>query len=188
MKRFLLAACCALLALPAWAQTRPIGIPTIGRPLGKPPPGSCGARPAECQIHVQVFDFGRGQMSPSAPAINGHNTVSVTCVRSRDAENFDVDVQFVLKALPGEPNRFMRDSQLAYLRYYLYVDAARTRYWGDGYNGTQAFPGALFLDNRNKVGTLVFPVYGKVEGGQAALPGQWLGAVVTRLEYDTSCR
>ena len=143
---------------------------------------------AVCQINTQVFDFGRGQMSPNNPPINGHNTISVTCTRAVDAEGLEVQVDFYLSALPVEPNRFMRDRQLEYLRYYLYVDAARTRYWGDGYNGTQAFPGALFLDNRNKVGTLVFPVYGKVEGGQAALPGQWLGAVVTRLEYDTSCR
>ncbi len=83
----------------------------------------------------------------------------------------------------------MRDSNLLYLRYFMYVDPARTRYWGDGSQGTFVFEGSLFLDNRNRVGTLAFPVYGKVDAGQLALPGQWLGATVTRLEYRiTACR
>jgi spore coat protein U-like protein len=137
---------------------------------------------------VQVFDFGRGQMSPNAPAINGQNTVSVTCSRSRNANDRHVRVQFVLKAIPPEPTRNMRDNRLAYLTYSLYVDAARRRYWGDGYNGTTVFDGTLRLDNRNEVDTRVFQIYGQVDGGQTALPGQWLGAVVTRLEYETDCR
>lgn len=141
-----------------------------------------------CQINSQVFDFGRGQMSPIAPAINGHNTVSVTCTRGRDVEGLDVQVDFYLNALPIEPNRFMRDRNLEYLRYHMYVDAGRTRTWGDGNAGTSNFPGTLHLDNRNPVGTLAFPVYGTVDGQQTQTPnGQWLGAVVMRLEYQVSC-
>ena len=83
----------------------------------------------------------------------------------------------------------MRDRQLEYLRYFMYVDSARTRYWGDGSSGTFNFPGTLFLDDRNTVGTVAFPIDGRVEGGQTQTPpGQWLGAVVTRLEYQVTCR
>jgi spore coat protein U-like protein len=188
MKRFVLAAGCALLQCSAWAQLPPQPQPQLrGDRLKPPASGNCGnVQGAACQINTQVFDFGRGQMAPSAPAINGHNTISVVCTKGEGVS--DVQVDFYLSALPVEPNRFMRDRQLAYLRYYLYVDAARTRYWGDGSAGTFNFPGTLFLDDRNRVGTLAFPVYGKVEGGQVALPGQWLGAVVTRLEYQVTCR
>jgi spore coat protein U-like protein len=175
MTRFVLAACCALLPPAAWAQQR-----------AKPP--ACPARPADCQINVQLFDFGRGQMSPTAPAINGFNTISVTCTRAQ-RDGLVVDVNYNLQAVPAEPNRFMRDSNLAYLRYLMYVDPARTRYWGDGISyGTFTFQGALFLDDRNRVGTFVHQVYGKVDAGQVALPGQWLGLVATRLEYRTDCR
>jgi spore coat protein U-like protein len=140
-----------------------------------------------CQINAQVFDFGRGQMSSAAPAINGNNTLSVTCRRTEGAA--DVQVDFHLRALPAEPNRFMRDSTLQYLRYYLFVDAARTRPWGDGVGATFTFDGTVFLDNRNPVGTLAFPVYGQVPGGQVQTPpGQWLGAVVTSLDYQVTCR
>jgi spore coat protein U-like protein len=82
----------------------------------------------------------------------------------------------------------MRDSNLQYLRYFMYVDAARTRYWGDGIGyGTFTFQGTLFLDDRNRVGTLAHVIYGRVDGGQLALPGQWLGLLVTKLEYRSIC-
>ena len=128
-------------------------------------------------------------MSAESPAINGHNTISVTCTRSPDLEGIDVQVDFYLRAFPAEPNRSMRDRNLLYLHYSMYVDAARTRYWGDGSShGTSAFQSTINLDNRNRVGTLAFPVYGKVGGGQQlAPPGQWLGAVVTQLEYQVTC-
>jgi spore coat protein U-like protein len=138
----------------------------------------------DCQINAQTFDFGRGQMSPSAPAINGFNTVSVTCTRSPDANGLSVDIAYELSAIPGEPARYMRDNQLEYLRYFMYVDPTRTRYWGDGTAGTFTFQAGLFLDDRNRVGTIVHQVYGRVDAGQSqARPGQWLGLTAMRLEY-----
>ena len=126
-------------------------------------------------------------MNSTAPPVYSNATISVTCTR-HPQDRLSVDVPFELKALPPEPNRFMRDPALAYLRYFMYVDAARTRYWGDGTQGTFTFTGTCLLDERNRVCTLVFPLYGKVEGGQLALPGQWIGSVVSRLEYSfTAC-
>jgi len=175
MTRFVLAACCALFPLSAGAQQRA-------------KPAACPARPADCQINVQVFDFGRGQMTSTSPPINGHGTVSVTCTRVQQANGLNVDVTYELKAIPAEPARQMRDSHLAYLRYSMYVDPARTRYWGDGISyGTFAFQGVLLLDDRNRVGTLVHQIYGKVDAGQLALPGQWLGLVVVTLDYSLNC-
>jgi spore coat protein U-like protein len=184
MTRFVPALCCALLAASASAQQR---VQPLRGDRAKPP-SSCPANPATCQINAQTFDFGRGQMSQSAPAINGYNTVSVSCIRGENTADSEVQIDFHLGAVPAEPVRYMRDSQLEYLRYFMYVDAARLRYWGDGTGSTFTFDGTLTLDNRNPVGTLVFPVYGKVDAGQTALPGQWLGAVVTRLQYQVTCR
>jgi len=61
-----------------------------------------------------------------------------------------------------------------------------TRYWGDGESyGTATFQGTLLLNDRNRVGTLVHQIYGRVDGGQQpAPPGQWLGLVAVRLEYN----
>ena len=187
MTRFLLAACCVLVHLSASAQFFP-RLP--GRI--KPPGGttSCGNRQgAVCQINAQVFDFGRGQMSPNAPAINAENTISVTCTRSPELESVDVQVDYYLRARPAEPSHHMRDSHLLYLRYYMFVEPTRTRHWGSGDNGaTFAFSGTLFLDNRNRVGTLAHRIYGQVDGGQPqSPPGQWLGLLQAHMEYQVSC-
>jgi spore coat protein U-like protein len=180
MTRFVLAACCALMALTASAQF-------VQSPRAKPP-ANCPARPAECQINAQVFDFGRGQMTSTAPPINGTNTVSVTCTRANQ-NGLRVTVEYNLQAIPPAPARQMRDNNLRYLRYDLFVDPARARYWGDGVShGTFTFQGQLSLDDRNRVGTLAHLVYGRVEGAQTLTPpGQWLGLVVTRLEYTAVC-
>jgi spore coat protein U-like protein len=183
MTRFVLAACCALLPLSAWAQ-----FVRQPRAPSKPPALDCPVQPAECQINAQTFDFGRGQMTPTSPAVNGTNTISVTCTRApRDGLN--VQVTYNLKAVPAAPARQMRDNNLLFLGYDMYVDAARTRYWGDGYTyGTFTFQGVLTLDDRNRVGTLAHVVYGQVPGAQSPTPpGQWLGLVGLQLEYNAVC-
>ena len=183
MMPFVLAACCALLSLPALAQfVRSPRAPGPSLP-------DCPARPAECQINMQVFDFGRGQATSTSPPINGTNTVSVTCTRAA-RDGLTVEVNYNLQAIPPAPARQMRDNNLLFLAYDMYVDPARTRYWGDGVSfGTFTFQGTLVLDDRNRVGSLAHVVYGKVHGAQQQLtpPGQWLGLVVGRLEYQAIC-
>ena len=175
MTRFIAAACCALLPLSAWAQQRA-------------KPGACTVRAADCQINVQAFNFGRGQMSANHGPINGHNTVSVTCIRTAGSGQ-RVDVRYDLLVLPAEPNRQMRDRDLGFLRYFLFVDPARTRYWGDGTSyGTFTFKGELSLDDQNRAATIVHQIYGQVDGAQIARPGQWLGLSPIRLEYSLSCQ
>jgi spore coat protein U-like protein len=137
---------------------------------------------------MQTFDFGRGPMTTTSPPINGTNTLSVTCTRA-DVSNLNVTVEYNLQAIPPEPARQMRDNALNYLRYYMFIDPARTKYWGDGTSfGTFTFQGILFLDDRNRVGTLAHVVYGKIDGAQQFTPpGQWLGMVPGRLEYTAVC-
>ena len=184
MTRFVLAVCCALLALPAWTQIVPL---PRAKPLAGP---ACPLQPGECQINASTFDFGRGQMSTEAPPINGFGTISVTCTRTAlaEKEGIDVQIQYLLKAVPAAPSRQMRDNELRFLRYDMFLDPARTRYWGDGLtNGTFAIQGALFLDDRNRIGTLVHQLYGQVDGAQVGVPGQWLGLVGVALQYNAFC-
>jgi len=189
MTRFLLAACCALFALTASAQDRDRDrILERLKARAKPPAGSeCPLQPAECQINMPVFNFGRGVMNVNAPPILGNSTVSVTCTRAH-RDHLNVTVDFLLSAIPPDPARQMRDSSLLFLAYDMFLDPARTRYWGDGSQGTFPLVGRLFLDDRNRVGTLFYVIYGKVHGGQTqSPPGQWLGAVLGRLDYRAFC-
>jgi spore coat protein U-like protein len=182
MTRFAVAMCCALVSFSALPQF-------VRSPRAQGPSlPDCPARPAECQINAQTFDFGRGQMTPASPSINGTNTISVTCTRAvRDGLRVTVD--YNLKAVPAEPARQMRDTNLLFLTYEMFVDPARTRYWGDGFTyGTFTFQGTVFLDDRNRVGSLAHVVYGKVPGAQSPTPpGQWLGLVGLQLEYTAVC-
>lgn len=108
-------------------------------------------------------------------------------------DNLAVQVQYALKAIPPDPARQMRNrvggGSLSYLAYAMYVDPARTRYWGNGEtDGTFAFTGELNLDDRNRIGSLAHLVYGQIPSGQGAvLPDQWLGLVGLRLEYTALC-
>ena len=125
-------------------------------------------------------------MSSTAPPIYSNAMISVTCTR-HPQDRLEVNVEFDLKGVVvQEPPRQMRD-QIggAYLAYDMYVDAARTRLWGDGAaSGTEFFTGGCFLDERNRVCTIPFMLYGTVFGQQAAVPpGSFLGAVVSRVEY-----
>ena len=178
MTRFVLAVCCGVLSLSAWAQQR-----------GKPGSGiQCPLRPAECQINAPQFNFGRGEMNAEAAPIDGQAIISVTCTRA-PLDGLDVQVDFELKAMPPAPARQMRNRELHFLTYDMFLDPARTRYWGDGAShGTFSLTGTLLLDDRNRVGTLAFPIYGRVNGAQGAtLSGNWLGAVVTRADYTAVC-
>ena len=182
MNRLLTTVCAALLSLPGWAQR------------AKPPGGgggSCPPQAAQCSVSLPVFNFGRQVVNTGTAPINSHNTISITCTRSPVATGIDVTVNFTLKAEPAEPTRSMRDrsdGEYSYLRYFLYLDAARTRHWGDGIQyGTHAIQGTFFLDDRNRIGTLGYVIYGTIDGAQAVHPGPKLGAVLNRLQYETFC-
>jgi spore coat protein U-like protein len=157
----------------------------------EPPQIECPLRPAECQVNAPVFNFGRAEMSSTAPPVDSYATISVTCTRA-PVDRLEVGVDFELQAQPPTPARQMRNQigggDASYLGYDMYLDPARTRYWGDGTQGTFTMTGRLTLDNRNRVGSLAFPIYGRVRGGQTLIaPGQWLGAVITRVKYNPVC-
>lgn len=175
MKRFLLAAHCALLAFSVAAQQRV-------------KPGACELKSADCVATLPVFDFGRHTMSPETPPIHGINTVSVTCTRSNQSNGHTVEVRYTLKAEPAEPVRSMRSRNGGFLRYFLFLDPARTRNWGDGIQfGTFAIEDRMLLDDRNRSATRSYVIYGTVDGQQLVPPAPFLGAVVNRLQYELLC-
>lgn len=142
--------------------------------------------PATCQINAPVFNFGRTTMNSTTPPIYGNTIISVTCTR-HPQDRLELQVEFDLWAeTVQEPPRQMRD-QIggAYLAYDMYIDPARTRLWGSGVaSGTFPLQGVCLLDERNRVCTVPFTLYGKVYGQQDLIPpGPFLGAIVSRLDY-----
>jgi len=190
LTRILLLLCC--MPLLCWAQY-PLSSPRKIKP--PEPPGilpDCPYPPATCQVNAPTFNFGRAEMSANSPSTNAIATISVTCTRA-PRDGLDVSVNFELVALPPDPARQMRNVRggevgTQFLRYELYTDPGRTRPWGNGLNSTFVFYGELSLNDRNRIGTIAYPIYGTVDGGQPYVtPDQWLGAVVTAVRYDPTC-
>jgi len=188
MTRFILTVCCALLAALALAQA-PVGRGPGSQPL-KGGGGACPAFPARCQINAPTFNFGRSVMNATTPPIYGNALISVTCTR-HPQERLSVDVGFELWAETVQsPPRQMRDAigggggGGAYLAYDIFIDPARTRPWGSVAMGQFPLEGACLLDERNRVCTIPFTLYGTVYGQQdLTRPNPYLGAIVARLDY-----
>ena len=198
MTRFLLMAFCALLgvwvALAAAQQGTRGGRDPGGKGGGKGGGGGGAAcvRPAQCVINAPVFNFGRTTMDGNAPPVYSNASISVTCTRAA-VDGLRVDVAFELFGqIVNEPPRAMRDigDSGTTVAYDMYIDAARTRLWGSGYMGSFPLQGACFLDDRNRVCTIPFLLYGTVFGGQQSIPpGKFQGAIVSTLNYNfTDCR
>jgi len=120
-------------------------------------------------------------------------TVGITCTRPVTRRPGvilapDIDVELRLMALPAEPDRFMRDDLLQYLRYHVYVDKGRRRFWGDGTQGTEVIADEFTLRRDNSSFSREYTIYGAVDGAQLVAPSPFIGAVVTRLEYSAFCR
>lgn len=195
MTRFLVLAFCMLLgvwvALAAAQQGMRGGRDPGGKGKGGGGGGEACIRPAQCVINAPVFNFGRASMNQSAPPVYSNASISVTCTRVA-VDGLSVDVAFELWGeTVNPPPRVMRDAiGGTYLQYDMYIDPARTRLWGSSEIGAFPLQGACFLDDRNRVCTIPFLLYGTVYGGQAPIPpGNFLGAIVSRLNYNfTQCR
>jgi spore coat protein U-like protein len=105
------------------------------------------------------IDFGEYLDGQSAPALS-----VLTIVLSCKGDAVTVDA--VVTGGPGENSGDMLDRRLrakknpdAYVRYQLYVDAARTRVFGDGTRGTEGL--VIPYLNRTK------QIYAEMPGGQS---------------------
>ena len=140
-----LAAVLALFAaMPAMAQRAPNGC-RIGNPG-----------------NISFGEYTDGQTGPALAII----TLILSCKGNA------IYVDAVITAGPGENSGDMLDRRLrhkkdpdAYLRYQLYVDAARTRILGDGTRGTEV----LVFPFTNRTGQ----IYGEMPGGQSGVEGEY---------------
>ncbi len=65
------------------------------------------------------------------------------------------------------------------IRYNLYMDAAGTRVWGDGSNGTEAY----IINNPSSASEVSLPLYGRIFPGQNAPAGDYSDHVSVVVEY-----
>ena len=181
MTRFLLTACCAL--LPCWAMA---AVPATRD--GKKPGGggaTCPAFPVECQVNAPVFNFGRAEMSQTAPPVYSNATISVTCTR-HPQDGYSVDVH--LRAEGAAPRTGSPDARSDRRRLFEIRHVRRSG--ADALSGATGSPGHVpvrgrLLPRRQQQSRHPRLSALRQGGRRAALvpPGPFLGAVVSRVEY-----
>ncbi len=127
-----------------------------------------------CSIHSAAGpNFGRYHLLSSAPN-DSAGLLEFRCdgVEPGDAIRIELD-----RGNSNSFQRFMRQNR-SRIRYNLYLDAARTRIWGDGTRGTGVY------QMRPPDGIAVsLPIYGRIPPRQNVQPGPYTDHVVLTILY-----
>lgn len=142
----------------------------VAAALASPAP----ARAASCSL-TTATSIGFGSYDPFAAApLDSVGTLVYRCSRG---------VPVVVTLGPGAGGSYAQRALRAggeRLAYQLYVDAARTRVWGDGTGGTVVGPGP---ESPGALGTRIARVYGRIPAGQDATPGTYGDTVLVTFEF-----
>lgn len=117
----------------------------------------------------------------SGTGSNGTGSVSVSCVvLGVLGQNVFYTVKLGLNGQAQGTQRRM-NSGAAYLGYNLFCDSSYSQIWGDGGSGTCVATGG----QAGLLGTLltVYPVYGRIPGGQYVAPGSYSDIVAIEVLY-----
>jgi len=111
---------------------------------------------------------------------NGTGSVSVSCVVLVGAQSVFYTVKLGLSGQAQGTQRRM-SSGAAYLSYNLFCDSGYSQIWADGNSGTCVATGG----QAGLLGTLltVYPVYGRIPGGQYVAPGSYSDIVSIEVLY-----
>jgi spore coat protein U-like protein len=124
-------------------------------------------------LAISELAFGRYSARQSSP-VDALAYVTFSCT---DVGPADVLAIEITRGRGGTFNRRLRDGKQS-LQYNLYVNAARTRVWGDGSSGTSV---QRVRPPNNRPMTL--PIFGRVPAGQRARPGAYSDSVFVSLVF-----
>jgi len=128
-----------------------------------------------CQIVANGLHFPDTYVALQVAPLDAVTNLVVDCDPGRKASiRLDQGVNPSPGSTPKNPLRRMRSGATAnYLSYNLYEDAARTIVWDD------ARPGVM----TSRSWPVTIPVYGRIDGGQAVIPGLYEDVVVANLFF-----
>lgn len=110
-----------------------------------------------CDLTATPLAFGRYSPSSGSPA-DFNATLTVTCI-SPSAE--PVAVEGAITLLGGATGRRLTNGSGEMLRYQLYLDAARSRLWGDGAGGGRSVP-VSGTAGSNRIFRQTVTIYGRI--------------------------
>jgi spore coat protein U-like protein len=140
---------------------------------------------ADCNITAVSLNFGVYDPALASPD-DAAGTVTVTCAYTPPGAT---RVAYSILLSGGMNSPVATDRRMAAgtatLGYNVYLDAARSQVWGNGFGGTVIASGTMTLGpgQGNGTRTQVHPVYGRIPGLQDAVPGTYVDTLVLSLNY-----
>ena len=125
-------------------------------------------------------------MTASTDPIYAQGSVTVNCDKNIQ-QGFLVTVTFDLSGIPPADPRQLTSGPGDLLDYGIYLDPTRTRVWGDGTRGTDVITDTLEMQGGTRNVSKTYLLYGRVNGGQPAAIGNYLGAINAEMRYGASC-
>lgn len=158
------------------------GLRPPGRAGGKP----CDVQPVVCNVTTPVFAFGRHSLTQTTDPIYAQGSITVSCEKIL-LPNVPMILTLELSGIPADDPRELASEQPARLEYNLYLDAVRTRVWGDGSRGTEIISDSLLMPGGTRDVSKTYVLYGRVNGGQAATGGNYANAITAEMRYGITC-
>lgn len=139
--------------------------------------GSHGAMAQQCTVNAVSPVFGNYQGSSTGS--NASGSISVSCI-TPTPQNVFYTVKLGLSGQSQGSQRRM-NAGTNYLSYNVFCDASYSQIWTDGTAGSCVVTGG----QASQLGTLlrVYPVYGRVPGGQFVAPGTYADTIPVQVLY-----
>ena len=131
-----------------------------------------------CRITAPALLFGDYEAASQIP-VDSASSLAVRCV-GRPVGAFTVSVG---TGTSGDMGRRTLRVGSETLVYNLFVDAARTRVWGDGTAGTERLTVTPPPQSTGRPRELSLPVYGRIPAGQDPAPGLYTDTLVITVEF-----
>ena len=154
------------------------------------PPALGNGEDCTCSPSSTTINFGAYDVLGGVP-LDSAGSFAVTC-RLERGRNRSTRITYTARLATAPTRRLAPPAGSDRLSYNVYVDAARTRPWGDGTGGTSTIGGSVTLSGRSSVTDGPRYYYGRIApGGQdvsAASPGPPPTAYTQTLTVSVTCR
>jgi spore coat protein U-like protein len=132
----------------------------------------------QCQVQAQPLQFGDYEAGTPVP-LDSAGIVTVRCA-GQPAGPFVVKLG---SGTSGDPGQRTMQAGAETLSYNLFVDASRTRVWGDGTRGSEAVVVESEGGPRGRPRETELPVFGRIPAGQDPVPGIYADTVIVTVEF-----
>lgn len=139
---------------------------------------------ATCNVSTTGVSLGTYTPNQAVP-LDSAGSLNIECAKGV-LDALPLTVNYAVEIGRGASSTYLpreMTSGTARLRYNLYRDASRFSVWGDTTGGTANVTGTLQLPLQFGIATASHSIYGRIFGGQNAIPGAYSDAILVTVVY-----